>query len=71
MATHSSILAWRIPMNRGAWWAADHGMAESDTIEWLNSSNRHMVNSEKRRKHATLESELPRSVGVQYATGEE
>ena len=22
MATHSSILAWRIPMNRGAWQAA-------------------------------------------------
>ena len=22
MATHSSILAWRIPMDRGAWWAA-------------------------------------------------
>jgi len=21
MATHSSILAWRIPMNRGVWWA--------------------------------------------------
>ena len=21
LATHSSILAWRIPMNRGAWWA--------------------------------------------------
>jgi len=21
MATHSSILAWRIPMNREAWWA--------------------------------------------------
>ena len=21
MATHSSILAWRIPMDRGAWWA--------------------------------------------------
>ena len=21
MATHSSILAWRIPMSRGAWWA--------------------------------------------------
>ena len=20
-ATHSSILAWRIPMDRGAWWA--------------------------------------------------
>ena len=21
MATHSSFLAWRIPMDRGAWWA--------------------------------------------------
>ena len=28
MATHSSILAWRIPMNRGAWWATVHGVAE-------------------------------------------
>ena len=25
MATHSSILAWRIPMDRGAWWATAHG----------------------------------------------
>ena len=23
MATHSSILAWRIPKDRGVWWAAD------------------------------------------------
>ena len=29
MATHSSILAWRIPMNRGAWWATLHGVAKS------------------------------------------
>ena len=21
MATHSSVLAWRIPMDRGTWWA--------------------------------------------------
>ena len=29
MATHSSILAWRIPIDRGAWWATLHGVAES------------------------------------------
>ena len=29
MVTHSSILAWRIPMDRGAWWATVHGAAES------------------------------------------
>ena len=30
-ATHSSILAWRIPMDRGGWWATDHGIAKSWT----------------------------------------
>ena len=24
MAIHSSIFAWRIPMDRGAWWATVH-----------------------------------------------
>ena len=31
MATHSSILAWRIPMNRGTWWTTVHGIAKSRT----------------------------------------
>ena len=31
LATHSSVLAWRIPMNRGAWWAAAHGVTKSRT----------------------------------------
>ena len=30
-ATDSSILAWRISMDRGAWWATVHGVAESRT----------------------------------------
>ena len=29
--THTSILAWRIPMDRGAWWATVHGVAKSQT----------------------------------------
>ena len=31
MATHSSILAWRIPTNRRAWQATAHGVAMSWT----------------------------------------
>ena len=31
MTTHSSTLAWRIPMDRGAWWATVHGVANSWT----------------------------------------
>ena len=33
MATHSSILAWRILMDRGAWRATIHGVTRSDTTE--------------------------------------
>ena len=31
MAIHSSILAWRIPMDRGTWQATVHGVAKSQT----------------------------------------
>ena len=35
MATHSTILAWRIPMTRGAWWATVHRVAKSQTqLKW-------------------------------------
>ena len=33
MATHCSILAWRIPMDRGAWWAAVHGVTKELDME--------------------------------------
>ena len=32
MGTHFSILAWRIPMNKGTWWATVHGVAKSQTL---------------------------------------
>ena len=37
MATLSNILAWRIPMDRDAWWATVHGVAKSHTTERLST----------------------------------
>ena len=31
MATHSSVLAWRIPGTGEAWWAAVYGVTQSRT----------------------------------------
>ena len=38
MATHSSLLAWENPMDRGAWWATDPGVTESDMTDRLTFS---------------------------------
>ena len=35
MATHSSILAWRIPVDSAAWQATVHGVTESGSTERL------------------------------------
>ena len=43
MATHSSILAWRIPMDRGTWWAVVHGVAKSRTRLNDEAHTRHML----------------------------
>ena len=32
MGTHSSILAWRIPMDRGAWRGIVHGVAKQRVV---------------------------------------
>ena len=41
MATHSSILAWRIPLDRAAWQASVHGVAKSQTQ--LSDSVQHSI----------------------------
>ena len=38
MATHSSILAWRIPVDRRAWKATVQGRKESDLTERLSTA---------------------------------
>ena len=44
MATHSSILAWRIPWTEEPSWATVHGVAkELDTTERLNNNSSALV----------------------------
>ena len=35
MATYSGMLAWRIPMDREAWWTTVHGVTQS----WIGLSD--------------------------------
>ena len=46
MATHSSVLSWRIPMDRGAWRAVGHGVAESDTTQWLSTAQQSVLQND-------------------------
>ena len=38
MVTHSRILAWRIPMDEGAWRTIVHRVTESDTTKQLRTA---------------------------------
>ena len=44
MATHSSILARRIPIDRGAWLAIVLAVAELDMTEQLSTAQLYIVN---------------------------
>ena len=47
MATHSSTLLAN-PMDRGAWWAAVYGVAQSRTrMKWLSSSSTHTSDTDQ------------------------
>ena len=59
MATHSSILLWRIPMDRGAWRATVHGgHKEWDTTE-VTLSTMHMWLGVGLQGHAQLQCATP------------
>ena len=45
MATHSSIIAWRIPTDRGAWWAPVHGVTKSQTRQSDSAQHTYQVYS--------------------------
>ena len=61
MAAHSSILAWRIPVDRGAWWATVHWVTQSRTHEQL-STAQHSVRYRCTRGHLPLNLSLPASL---------
>ena len=42
MVTHSSVLTWRIRMDKGAW-QAPWGCKESNTTEWLSTSQHYVL----------------------------
>ena len=49
MATHSNILAWRIPMDRIAWWAIVHRVAQSWTQ--LKRLSKHSCQCRRHKRH--------------------
>ena len=62
MATHSSILFWRIP-GTGAWWAAVYEVAQSLTqLKWLRSSSRQQ-HIKKQRQYFVNKSPSSQSYG--------
>ena len=53
MATHSSILAWRLPIDIGAWWVMVQRITKFDMIEvteyagtviWVTNTRSSMIN---------------------------
>ena len=58
MATHSSILAWRIPMDRRGWWATVHGVTRVGHDQG-DLACTHSIPLPESRKYAPLEQTHP------------
>ena len=43
MAIRCSILAWRIPTDRGAWWATVHRIAKKSDVAEQRSTHKHRL----------------------------
>ena len=60
MATHSSVLAWRIPGTGGAWWAAVYGVTLSRTrLKRLSSSSSSSSSSSVKFSCSVVSDSLP------------
>ena len=64
MATHSSMLAWKIPTDRGARWAAVHGVSESDTTDGLTRPPAHLTDSRIGSTHRLCAQGKQKSNGI-------
>ena len=51
VATHPSILAWRIPMYKEAWWAIAHGVAELNMTEVTDHTRTYLLFKGKKFLH--------------------
>ena len=48
MTAHFSILSWRNPMDKGAWWATVHGVTKSRAwLKWLSTAHTKVKRQEK------------------------
>ena len=68
MATHSSILAWKISMDRGASWATVHGVTKSQTQlsdSYLHTHTHTHTHTHKPSKNSSFPFPSPRILSVQ------
>ena len=61
MAPHSSTLAWKNPMDGGAWWATVHGVTKSRTrlSDFTFTSHFHALEKEMATQSSVLAWRIP------------